>query len=261
MAHTYSAENIDRLRAEVSSDLDRVGALLARGRRTRSDAFFDLKEHLSSRLWRLGSIMHCLYEWREPDDATADSEDLEDPGDERLTSEVRSTLRGHRNGRRKPGSWGWRDDEDEMLAGALSPVLVTVPAGLVGDLRAGLLHELTAPARGVLGVASRGDREAQPEQYHEHLDYLDELRALLDLVGWAAPREQTAVVIDLRRHGRAVLSALEFAVRAIGEIERAAPSRHHPAVKRADALRKFVASVADLAVALDDEGVLKEEQR
>jgi hypothetical protein len=132
MARAYSAENLDRLRTEVSSDLDRATALLARGRSARSDAFFELKEHLSRRLQRLGSITHCLYEWQEPDDATADVDEREGPGDERLSPEAQGKLRWLRNGRRRPASWGWSDDEEDLLASEPTPVLVTVPAELVG---------------------------------------------------------------------------------------------------------------------------------
>lgn len=106
MARAYSAENLDRLRAEVSSDLDRAVALLARGRRARSDAFFELKEHLSRKLQRLGSITHCLCEWQEPDDATQDIDEREDPGKERLSPEAQARLSWLRNGRRAPGTRG-----------------------------------------------------------------------------------------------------------------------------------------------------------
>ncbi len=121
MARAYSAENLDRLRAEVSSDLDHGVALLARGRHARSDAFFELKEHLSRRLQRLGSITHCLYEWQEPDDATPDVDEREDSGDERLGPEAQRRLRWLRNGRRSPATWGWRDDDEDHASGEPLP--------------------------------------------------------------------------------------------------------------------------------------------
>jgi hypothetical protein len=103
-----------------------------------------------------------------------------------LSKEARK-LRYLRTGRRSPGTWGWRDDEEDFLASEPTAMLVTVPAELVGDLRIGLHNELTKPAEGVLEVVSRAERETQSEQYHEHVDYLDELCVLLDIVGWAAP--------------------------------------------------------------------------
>jgi hypothetical protein len=255
MAHAYSAENLDRLRTEVSGDLDRVIALLARGRRARSDSFFELKEHLSRRLQRLGSITHCLYEWQEPDDTAADVDAGKDPGDERLRPDARRKLRWLRSGRRRPESWGWHDDEEDRLARLPTPVLVTVPAELVGDLRIGLCNELIVPAQGVVKVASRADRESRPQHYHEHLDYLGELCVLLDLVGWANPQQQAAVVVDLRAHGRAVISALDFAVRSsVGEFE--TTGRADPA-----ALHEFAGVVTALAAATSQEEPVSEQQR
>ncbi|MGO9761050.1 MAG: hypothetical protein ACLP1Q_07310 [Solirubrobacteraceae bacterium] len=265
MARSYSAENIDRLRAEVSSDLDRAGALLARGRSTRSDAFFDLKEHLSRRLWRLGSVTHCLYEWPEPDDATADVDDREDPGDGRLSPDAQGRLRWLRNGRRNPATWGWRDDEEDLLASEPTPVLVTVPADLVRDLRIGLHNELTVPAEGVLEVISRADREIRPEQYREHLEYLDELCVLLDVVGWAIPKQQAAVALDLRRHQQAVISALDFAVRSsvdeLEDAEKGVPSKRDATAKRVAALHEFATATNELAAAIEQQEPTKEDQR
>jgi hypothetical protein len=265
MARAYSAENLDRLRGEVSSDLDRAVALLARGRRARSDAFFELKEHLSRRLQRLGSIAHCLYEWQEPDDATPDIDEREDPGDERLSPDARGKRRYLRTGRRSPGTWGWRDDEEDLLDAEPTPVLVTVPAELVGDLRIGLHNELTAPAEGVIEVVSRADRETQPEQYHEHLDYLDELCVLLDIVGWARPKQQTAVVIDLRPHRRAVTTALDFAttssVDELKDAEKADATKQDATAKRVAALREFATAVAELVAAIEPEETTKEAER
>jgi hypothetical protein len=51
---------------------------------------------------------------------------------------------------------------------------------LVDDLRVSLLYEPIKPAEGVLEIVSRAGRETGLEQYHEHLDYLDEIRVLLD---------------------------------------------------------------------------------
>src|ERR1019366_1013991 len=265
MARTYAAENIDRLRSEVSVDLDRGAALLARGRRARSDAWFELKEHLSRRLWRLGSVTHCLYEWDEPDDTTADIDDREDPGDEQLSPDAPRRLHWLRNGRRKPDTRGWRDDKEALLASEPTPVLVNVPAELVGDLRIGLHNELTAPAEGVIEVISRADREIRPEQYHEHLDYLDELCVLLDVVGWAIPKQQAAVALDLRRHQQAVISALDFAVRSsvdeLEDAEKGAPSKRDATAKRVAALHEFATATKELAAAIEQEETTKEDQR
>lgn len=265
IARAYSAENIDRLRTEVSNLLEQAGALLARGRHVRSDALFELNEHLSRRPQRLGSIMHCLYEWQEPDDATPDIDDREDPGDERLSPEARGKLRYLRNGRRSPATWGWRDDEEDLFASEPAPVLVTIPAEFVGDLRVGLHNTLTVPAEGVLEVAGRADGETKPDQYHEHLDYLDDLCALLDIVGRTIPKQQAAVVIDLRRHRRAVIAALDFArdssADEITDVEKPGQANQDSIAKHVAALLEFTGAVTELAAAIEREETSTEKQR
>jgi hypothetical protein len=107
----------------------------------------------------------------------------------------------------------------------------------------------------VLEVVGHADRETRPEQYHEHVDYLDELCVLLDVVGWAIPKQQAAVAIDLRRHRRAVGAALGFAVRAsvdaLEDAESAAPAKRDATAEHAAALREFSAAVNELGAAIE----------
>lgn len=257
MARTYAAEHIDRLHAEMSGDLDRAAALLTRGRRTRSDAWFELKERLSRGLWRLGAVTHCLHEWQEPDDATADIDDREDPGDERLSDDAQSRMHWLRNGRRRSDTWGWRDDEEEPVATEPVPALITVPAELVSYLHSGLHNELTVPAEGIMEAVGQADRG--PEQYREHFEYLDDVRALLDLVGWAKPKQPAAVAIDLPANRRAVTAALDFAVSgSADELEDAEATESGPkleaARQRVFALREFTTAVKQLAAELEGGG-------
>jgi hypothetical protein len=242
LARTSAAEHIDRFRIELGHELDKGTTLVARPRQTHSDAWFDLGDRVSDVCRLLGSATHCLYEWSEPDDATADVDERNDPGDERLGDAVRERMRRLRSGRR----W-WRTYSDEDDAPGSPPAeIVTVPAEIVDDLRVGLHNELGVPAEGILEVVGRTDRERRVEKYHEHLECLNEVCALLDLIGWAPPTQRTAVTIDLGSHRRAVLAALDFAVRtSTNELSDAATTdaSSETTVKRVSVLREFAASV------------------
>jgi DNA-binding PadR family transcriptional regulator len=215
VARADAAAQIDTFRTELGRELEKATTLLARGRRVDSDAWFDLCQRLSRRCWRVGSATHCLYEWKEPDDAKADVDAGRDPGDERLGRAARERLRELRSGRRNHRLWAPSDDEDALVAEKLPAKIITVPAELVGYLHCGLYNELTVPAEGLIEESSRA--EPSPEQYRKHFEYLDDVCALLDLIGWAKPSQPAAIVIDLRANRRAVTAALDYAVRGSGD--------------------------------------------
>jgi hypothetical protein len=88
-------------------------------------------------------------------------------------------------------------------------------------------------------------------------DYLDELCVLLNIVGWAIPRRQTAAVIDLSGHRRAVTSALDFALASstdeLEDAENAKPAARDAIAQRSVALRQFTDAVAELTAAIEQE--------
>jgi hypothetical protein len=216
-ARTEAANRIDEFCTELGRDVDNASALLTRHRHVHSDGWFDLRDRLSRSCWRVGSALHCLYEWTEPDDAKADRDDLRDPGDKRLGRVARERIRWLRSGRRNPNSWTGGGYEKALAARPRPrPRLITVPAELVADVRLGLQNELGVPAEAIVDeVIPRADRDHLHELFRAQLEYLDEICIVLDLVGWMTPKRSAAIAIDLRAHRRAVVSALDYAVSSL----------------------------------------------
>jgi DNA-binding XRE family transcriptional regulator len=263
---TEAANGIDSFCTELGRDLDNASVLLARHRHVRSDAWFDLRDRLSRDCWRVGSALHCLYEWPEPDDATADRDDLRDPRDKRLDRVARERIRWLRSGRRNPNSWtGGRYEEALASRPRRRARLITVPAELVGDLRLGLQNELTVPAEGIIELFAAADRGQRAQQYQRHFEYLDDVCAVLDLVGWAKPKQPAAIAIDLCTHRRAVISALDFAVSSLTHRledaeEELEPSKLKGMTEHVVALREFTEAVHRIADELQAEDADDPEQ-
>lgn len=141
--------------------------------------------------------------------------------------------------------------------------IVTVPANLVGDLRNGLHNVLSETATEVSGVADRAGREMHPEWYEKPIERFKDTCALLDLTGWSAPRQLTAVQIDLREHRRALIDALEMALlltdvdlEQIEAVDAARAARHEPPAREATitrvlALREFATTVSEMTASID----------
>jgi hypothetical protein len=85
---------------QLRHELDEAGVLLNRHRHVSSDAWFAIGGRLARASTLLGTATHCLYEWEEPDDARADIDSGENPGDERLVKSERDRRRWLRGGRR-----------------------------------------------------------------------------------------------------------------------------------------------------------------
>ncbi len=84
---------------------------------------------------------------------------------------------------------------------------LTIPAEVVTHLRCGLHSDIGSVAVEIEEVTRRSDRETRPGIYRESLGRFDVIRELLDVVGWTAETE-TSVEVNIDRHGRAVVSAL-----------------------------------------------------
>lgn len=107
-ARATAAQEIERLRMRLGARLDHAGALLAAREPPPSDAWFELAEDLKRACWRVASASYCLYEWREPDDASADVDEHLDPRDEQLPPQQRARRRALRAGRRNVRLWDER---------------------------------------------------------------------------------------------------------------------------------------------------------
>jgi hypothetical protein len=79
--------------------------LLEAQARGESDAWFDVAERLRRAAWLVGSASYCLCEWAEPDDAQADIDTQEAPGDAALDEHERARVRARRRGRRNVLLW------------------------------------------------------------------------------------------------------------------------------------------------------------
>jgi hypothetical protein len=111
LAREAAAEHMEELYAQLRRELGDASGLLSRPRCADSDSWFALATRLSRTSMLVGSATHCLYEWREPSDATADIDLYEDPGDEQLTEFERKRRRSRRGGHRQLRR-ELREDED-----------------------------------------------------------------------------------------------------------------------------------------------------
>jgi hypothetical protein len=105
-ARALASERIDAVWEQASGVLEEAMDVLD-SNGARSDAWFALAERLQSACWQLGSVIYCLSEWAEPDDATPDVDDHSEPGDETIDPEDLGGVRYRRGGRRNV--WKWAD--------------------------------------------------------------------------------------------------------------------------------------------------------
>jgi hypothetical protein len=74
-AHDGAAGRIAGFRRDLRELLDEATALLEAGGQPPSGEWYEFGTRLGDACARLGSATHCLYEWAEPDDTTADVDD------------------------------------------------------------------------------------------------------------------------------------------------------------------------------------------
>lgn len=87
--------------------------------------------------------------------------------------------------------------------------MLTVPTEMVCSLRSGLHSSMQPPVEGIADVVDQEGREQHPEWCAKHFAHLDEVLALLDVVGWSAADQPADVEIDLCEHRWALLKAIE----------------------------------------------------
>jgi hypothetical protein len=113
-ARLAAGEELGRFLEGLSESLARAERMLAdtqtgTGRAPCSDAWFELGRRLLGDCRRLGSALHCLHEWQEPEDSRADL-DAAPAGEEGDSSpSVRSRTRAMRAGRRNIRLWSEPD--------------------------------------------------------------------------------------------------------------------------------------------------------
>jgi hypothetical protein len=104
-AHTTAGQEIERFRTGLRERLREAALLLDTDPSPRSDDWLELADALQRAARRMASASHCLYEWAEPNDASADLDDGLDPADEALAHGERVHRRALRAGRRNVALW------------------------------------------------------------------------------------------------------------------------------------------------------------
>ena len=104
-ARVLAARELGRFAAELRVDLEAAEAMLQAGQTPHSDAWLELGERLRVGARRVGSALHCLHEWPEPDDGRADVDERREPGDAAVEEGRRRRLQARRSGRRNVRLW------------------------------------------------------------------------------------------------------------------------------------------------------------
>ncbi len=104
-ANTAAAQEAARFASILRERLGEAVSLLDADPPPHSDAWLELADTLRGACRRLGSSIHCLYEWPEPTDELADVDERLEPGDEDLAPAVRARRRTRRTGRRNVRLW------------------------------------------------------------------------------------------------------------------------------------------------------------
>ncbi len=104
-ARTAAAQELERFRRLLRERLQQGAALLDADPPPHSDAWLELAEELQRGCRRVASASHCLYEWNEPDDASADLDAHLEPDDRLFAPAQRKLRRARRAGRRNVLLW------------------------------------------------------------------------------------------------------------------------------------------------------------
>jgi hypothetical protein len=133
--------------------------------------------------------------------------------------------------------------------------ILAVPAEMVGHLRNGLHSSIGDAVQDIAHVVDMPDREQHPERYREPLEHFDQVRALLDLIGWGETDPPVEVSVDLHEHRRALTDALQIVLLVgndnvgeagtvdAGRARRGEPPKREATTRSVLALREFVAAV------------------
>jgi hypothetical protein len=104
-ARVLAAQEIERFRIGLGDAALQTLFLLEEDPPPDSDVWFEMAERLRRACWLLGSASYCLYEWVEPDDERADTDDHREPSDEGFSLDEQAARRARRSGRRNTRVW------------------------------------------------------------------------------------------------------------------------------------------------------------
>jgi hypothetical protein len=86
---------------------------------------------------------------------------------------------------------------------------LTIPANVIPDVREGLFCLMGDATQEIDGALIQPERELYPEWFEKDRRRLEDVFALLDLIGWAVDGESREVEVDLREHGRSLKEAVD----------------------------------------------------
>ena len=130
---------------------------------------------------------------------------------------------------------------------------VTVPAGIVDGLRDGAFAAIGKAGEAINESAFAKGRGEHPGWFHAPTNDLEELFALLDVIGWPETGPPVSVQVFLWADGRALMKALRQALdcaeadageavrRAAKQSETARLAEHGAAIEHVGVLRDFMA--------------------
>jgi hypothetical protein len=109
---------------------------------------------------------------------------------------------------------------------------LTIPAKLIPDVRESLFSLMGDAAEEIERTLMHPDRELYPEWFEKERKQLEDVFALLDLIGWPADGESREVEVDLREYGWSLKEALDsFLPLMEGELEEADANDRYRASK------------------------------
>ncbi len=86
---------------------------------------------------------------------------------------------------------------------------LTIPANAISDVRKSLFCLMGGATQKIDGALIQPERELYPAWFEKDRRRLEDVFALLDLIGWAADGESREVEVDLRAHGRSLKEAVD----------------------------------------------------
>jgi hypothetical protein len=141
--------------------------------------------------------------------------------------------------------------------------ILTIPANVFSHVREGLFCLMGDAIQEVGGALIQPERELHPEWFKKDRRRLEDVFALLDLIGWTADGDSREVEVDLRKYGRPLKEAVDGYLPLLADQEEEAdandarraehgkPPRKDETIASARSLREFAALIAQ---ALEESG-------
>ena len=125
---------------------------------------------------------------------------------------------------------------------------VTIPANVIPGLREGLFCLMGDAAQGIDDALIQPERELYPEWFADDRRRLEDVFALLDMIGWSAESDPRAVSVGVCEYGRRLREAIDGYLPLLSDQEQEADLNETWRAEQGKAPRKneIVASLAAL---------------